>query len=214
MSRKSQSQTKQEQQKEAIRLEHRLNHLYKAQRELGTVKLEVPIRHGWERSYRLRAQESKSAEAPIYNRILAIIGTKEKSNRKDFLTKSYLTKKLIPLEQNLKKLEPKEYDLLDKELKSYFTYVKIVRKNYRKEIEIVYKWEFKFPYVFEFVIKPYYITELKLFDSEIEREITYIKYKLYDEMFWTYLPSAAHSKDDYRRKKVKILRRPIKIEEE
>lgn len=193
MSRKDRSEFLTSKEKEVKKLFKRLDILRKAQRNLGFVELQPPIRSGWERLFVLRSDLKHHKDYKTLQSILTKIQNTVVSQNKNFVIKTK-RKKSKPIEQNLNHLTDKEYEKLEDKEKDYFcprwTYSKIWKMSFRT-------WHITKPQFFEYKIQPHYITKVKLMDPDIEKEINFINSRLFgiEDLYGKY---ARHKPSNYK----------------
>ena len=78
----------------------------------------------------------------------------------------------------------------------------------RKSSFYIQLWEFRFPELLVFEIRPHFIYKVKLVDSDIEREIQYIKDILWgvDDLYGKYAKDKPSAMKDPNRKENSLLK--------
>lgn len=195
--------------KEVINLQKRLNVLYRAKRNLGYVKLDPPIRKGWERTYALRHDLKSHRDYKTLLTVLSRIQSPLVADNKDFILPKRRHRRAKPLEQTPNCLSDKDYYALEANEQRYFA---PVWKKYRYWNTLYRVWEFTKPQFLVFSVKPYYIKEVRLFDQDIEIEIKEINDRLWgkENLYQRYAKDKPSSCRDYGPKvKEKILDREM-----
>lgn len=185
--------------KEAIRVQKRLNALYKIRHEAPLVPLDKPVRSGWKRFFAVRPDVRKSPQGHRIQHLLdALLQNIEYSSRKDFTRRDWKTKKYLPIEQNLRYILPKDYEALRPGEKTHFYLTFFVQKamygmpKTKKEVYVFLNdWQFIFR------IKPHYLTHVKTIDEEVETEIKELDKYFNSERMWRYMDERWSHKDDY-----------------
>lgn len=178
----------------------RLNELYKIRYSPSNwVPLPRPQRAGWERTYVLR-HDTPPAETQRLRAVLKLVNSTVTSPRRDFLHRSWRTKKLIPIEQPLRDLEEYEYLALDDTFKREF--MRVMRRERRygsSQPHWVARWAFKRPWLFVQRVRVHYVTHTLVTDTSVESEIRRLN-DMYNspDGLWRYeFEGHAHSDDSY-----------------
>lgn len=184
MSRSSKREKRFKDNKEARRLLKNYNDLWnQSNKDVALIPLDKPIRVGFERTFVIRPDILRSPKKTIISSILPIVDNKVFCKTRKFVAKDWKTGKMKPIEQELTVLDERRYMTLTEQQKTYF------QKEYRKtrrwhggmEISVVYA--FRFPWMFEYQIKPSYITHRGIPNSDAESERTKIGDKLWQQAF-------------------------------
>lgn len=147
-------------------------HLRDEARKLGKVTLEEPIRHGWKRTFVLNEQTKNRRDAHLIQQVLDKVNKEYWSRERDW---SDIKPKWWPMADiegcQLNPLTTKEYNKLNVREQKYFTkvslsYVTITSKSSWKEYYIITKPSM----YFRMKDRKYWITEVPVFDPEIDRE--------------------------------------------
>lgn len=163
--------------KQLIQLSKTENKLREQRNKLPNVPLEKPYQKGWERSFFLREDVAKLANADFYTSLLDKINTYQHSRYKTFKKRKRKYRKYVYQEkpQLLKEFTERDWTcsklkLSDKE-KSLFE---------KQEVWCIFQKGLKISYVFKeswrFVlkVKPNIITHTKMIDEILEQEIAEI----------------------------------------
>ena len=203
--------------KETRKLARRLHSIGQVKRSTPKIKLDNPIRHGWARTFVLREDLKWRSDAKVLQRQLERINTTEVCMRKDFLRRDYETKKMVPIEQELRFLNKHQYEDLPELEKKLFSQKVVFKKNYlTKKLEEVHEWHYNSPDIFVYRIRPNFITEVPALYPDLEGEEKKIDDKLYGQKdYYKYLHEGCSCcGDDNKKKKIKehILDREMKEE--
>lgn len=154
-------------QRSFLRLQKEDNELRQQARGLGFIQLDPPRRHGWEKFFVLREDIKRRNDANIIQNLLNKISKSVTSKKRDFKHYSYEQNRIIVLNPELTPMLQKDFNKLSEQEKKYFYPCYSYKYN-----EIRYK--FLNDYFFITKVKPYYLTQIKIFDREIvsrEKEI-------------------------------------------
>jgi hypothetical protein len=186
--------------KEYIKLHKRLNELYQIRRNLGYEKLKIPEFTGWKKYFILRNDIKNSDKNIQLERILKVINDEVFCKRKDFKIYNRKEKKYEIFEPKLQYLEISKFEKFIKEGKlseedrKYFQKVKrIIGWYFKREIEV---YEFIYQWMFITIKKKHFITEKKILDEILEKEINYIFNKLFNRDMLAYKYSERSMKSD------------------
>jgi hypothetical protein len=182
-SRESRKAFLKDKEKEVRQLENRLRLLQDIDRKLGYVKLENPLRAGWERSYTFIPHVTFRNDYDELLQILDLIQETVVSPNKEFIRKR--GKRIKPIEQSPRYINKDKFLSLSRRQQSYFTPI-LKRVGWLREYH--YVWVFNRENWLTFKIKAHYIRKVKLFDEEIDSEITRLMNKLYyrDRLYCRY----------------------------
>lgn len=134
-------------------------------------ELEVPIQRGYVRKYELTEWAKHTSEAPVFEEILSRINVFEYTNT-NVLQRKRRRKKLRKYryikygDPRLLDLKKNQYNILSDKAKLYFH--PIEKYHNRARIWVTY-YRFSDPQVFEFRIKPYYLTKIRKRNWEAEK---------------------------------------------
>lgn len=169
--------------KEARRMLKTYNSSWKRREEANLVPLDKPIRIGFDRFFVIRPDLLRSPRKAILQSILPIVNNTSFCRDRKFMTKDWKTRKMRPYEQELNVLDERRYEALTSQQKSYFQLEKRKTKQWYGSIRIDMVYVFKFPWMFEFKIKPSFITHREIPDSELESLRKKIGDKLWTQLF-------------------------------
>jgi hypothetical protein len=142
-----------------IRVE--ISNLEKYQR-IGPFKLEKPYQSGWWGTYELRQDILNRKDSDFFEWVLKHINSKTHSHRQDFKIASFSNKnKMVSKKPGLKLLQQRSFDKMiehpkyGQKVQRYF-----IEKTFHYAYGANYsKWEFVYPWVFQWKITPCMITE-------------------------------------------------------
>lgn len=110
-------------------LERELDKIRIAEKNLGYVKLDKPLRDGWYRTFKLRDDIKKHKQLKVYQEILEATTTKIWGREKKYIDKkwkTYFTKSCFVYQYpGVKYLAQKEYSKLSSKARKYFVPIKI-----------------------------------------------------------------------------------------
>lgn len=158
--------------------------LFQASMKRNLVELDKPIRNGYMRFFVLREDVAKSREAHVYRQILPLLQHKVWCSNKKFLTKSYKTKKFVPMEQALKDIEHKEWNKLQLTEKQKALFKQVWRQNKYNPKTGRYTFEFIKPWVFVYKIEHHYKTHQLIMDPDLESELAQINNTINSQRLW------------------------------
>ena len=151
----------------------RYNQLWKEARNLGKVELDEPIRHGWKRTFVLNEQTKNRRDAQLIQQVLDKVNTEFWSRERDWSKIKPYWKGMPDINGcQLNPLTPKEYNKLTDRQKKYFTKAMLCygsplwNPSALKEYYIISKPNM----LFRMKDRKYWITEVPVFDPEIDRE--------------------------------------------
>lgn len=196
MSRKTRKEFLSYKEKEVVFLLKRLNELYKAKNNLGYVTITPPLRAGWVRKFGLKPSCMYRRDYNTLADILSLIQNTVVCTNKDFLRKSKRKKK-VPIEQNPLDISDKTYNRLSEEEQAFFT------KKIKNVGSYSYPiWQFRKPELLIFDVKPHFITKVKIFDEDLETEITEIRDRLWgkENLYARYAKDKPSPTRDYKTK--------------
>ena len=154
----------------------RYNQLREESRSLGKVKLEEPIRHGWKRTFVLKEQTKNRRDAQLIQQVLDKVNTEYWSRERDW---SNIKPRWIPMTDidgcQLNPLTEKEYNKLTERQKKYFIksslcWAKTLGNRNWKDYYVISKPNM----FFKMKDRKYWITEVPVFDPQIDKESTEI----------------------------------------
>jgi len=218
-------------QKEVLRMVRRLDELYKirwrGRPADNRIKLDKPIRHGWERFPTVRADFARSDEGPRLQRLINMIGIREYSMHKDFkIPFRYLQYHRAPMSLSghvvnftgkitgiigVSKRKKNEI-LIDTPLsfkdlsEEQFNKLPPELKKYFVYQVHVMRWNgatYKTYFMpvdhrFTFEVVPHYITHAPVIYTEVEAEITVLSRKLFDDGLARQWSDKSHRYKDLR----------------
>jgi hypothetical protein len=143
--------------------------------KLGWQPLLPPVQRGWKRTFVLREDLDRTANAAFFNNILQKINTVDRSWRKDFKKKKrYMGRKIYAVKpQYLKKLdlwEWKKADFTAKEQQFFQCILIIDKKGYVKQ-----QHEFLQPWRFVLKVLPDMIDKVRIKDAVLEQRLQEIR---------------------------------------
>ena len=146
---------KEKKDKKLLYIERVLNKIYLAQKKLGYITLDKPVKRGYKKTYRLKEKYRKSSKAKLYLEALKYINTVNFSNDKDFKT----TKWHYPFfdEQPLLNVSPFHYNSMSKDLQNLF----IKQEHTTVTYKVIVKYKFSRPEVFELYVSNNMVTKIK-----------------------------------------------------
>ena len=163
--------------KQLIQLDKRRDELWEQKRLLPKVTLEHPYQRGWKRFFVLHDDIKHGQQADFYEALLAKINTvayhhdksfKRKKRRKQRYT--YQVKQQLLCELSQQNWDSNKIKLTDEE-RVCFTRVEIFDvKTYRTDV----KYVFAEPWRYVLKVAPHMVTHIRLMDTEIEKELSYI----------------------------------------
>jgi hypothetical protein len=155
-----------------LRLERKDNALYQQIQSLGWTELKPSIQRGYIRFFVLRDDVQRSKQAAFYEGILKKINTtqwcdnrtfRRKKKRKRFGKKVYAVR-----EQNLRDVEPQEFEKRFSEKEKFYFYPTLVHTKQSKKACSVYR--FVEPWRFVLRVQPDMITRVRIKDLDLEKE--------------------------------------------
>jgi hypothetical protein len=206
-SRLSRSQFYFRKEKEARRLLERLNQLAKLRyswRKENLIPLEKPIRRGWIRYYVVRPDVLKSSRGKTIAKLLNYVQNPYVCADKNFTTtrgeNGRKLKQPTPIQQNVRDLYQHEWERLPEELQNYFSMVEKTRR-WGGPIKV---FQFKYPWMYDTLVKPHYVTHAYVLHNEVISEYEYVWDKLYnsDTLAYKYLTGRSY-RDDWDRNESK-----------
>lgn len=180
--RKAKSKNKVSQEKEWRKLQREKDKLDKASWNAPLIELAEPYQRGWIRAYKVRDQDLNRKDAHVFKEVLKHCNSYLYSRRKDFMTKDYKTKKMVPVAQVLSIFGDYEFNklALTPKIKSFFqsqTYFYQGRyARYHKEDSYT-KWAVcpLRVFHFEYKLEPHMITHTKAIIPEVESRLDEIE---------------------------------------
>lgn len=173
---------KEDRDKQLRRMDKEYNRLQEINKKLPCVPLEEPYQKGWKRLYVLRPEVANSENAEFYQNILDEITEVQyhydqsfKRRKKRWLRCDH---ERLPRLRVIDKYRWASgwHELTDEQR---LLFKKVVCWN-----ETHYQWdhyyEFTEPWLFEIAVQPHIVTEVKLLDEGLEREIAFIDNKIYE----------------------------------
>jgi len=163
-----------------IQLNEENRELYQRKRNLGWEPLVPPVQKGWKRFFVLRNDVARSKHADFFQGILKKINTYDWSYRKDFLVRRRRFGKKVYVVKGQKLLEPHEYHF------AKLCFNEKEKQMFREEHRYGY-WNrkpgnkvyvFNEPWRFVLVVKPNFITRVRIRDEVIEARLNAIDYYL------------------------------------
>lgn len=162
--------------------------LAQAKRAYNWIKLDKPERYGYRRFFVIREDIAKGFPnmVPILNDILKICDIPVISRDKNFLTRDYKTKKMIPIIHKLKELSLSEYSKLpsDKHRELFKAEYKYYNNRQVLVYTIIDSW------MFSLKTKHNYITHRFLIDPKIDSELKEIENKIERNNLWPQIANA------------------------
>lgn len=175
-------------QKEALKIERRLNELYELKYKTPLVKLDRPIRDGYVKYYVVREDFDRSNKGPMLREILKVINKSVYSQSPEFKVKRRRKGQKTVIIHRLRHIGQREWEKLKwpEHYKRYFALqTKIIEKQYifnNGDILTISNhvkgYFFQFDYMFEAKVEPHYITHVQPINPELESEIQYLRHKL------------------------------------
>ncbi|EHQ28696.1 hypothetical protein [Mucilaginibacter paludis] len=160
--------------KQLIKIHKLRKELWQQKRHLPMVPLKNPYQSGWKRFFVLREDVARDDKAGFYQTVLAKINTVRYHHEKSFKKKKWRKQRYRYelKEQLLKEIDWYDWSnnklKLSEEEKACFT--RVERSNiYSKKLEVIYV--FAEPWRFVLKTVPHIITEVKMLDSSLERQI-------------------------------------------
>ena len=111
---------KTEVEKELLRLKFERDEIWTAICNQNLIELEKPIPHGWDGSWVLRSDISRSPESVKLQHIIDTYGRDVWCRRKDFKSKDWRTKKLVDVKPSFVNISEYDYEKLTDKMKRYF----------------------------------------------------------------------------------------------
>lgn len=186
--------------KEVLRKDRRWAELWRIQREnTNKIKLEEPIRSGWEKTFVVRPDLLRSEKGQILTKLLKLVNNTIVCNRKDFKYKAHFGKRQWKeMVHKLNDITPKQFEELDRKEQAYFE--PVYRRKYSSKPYKMY--EFKYHWMYVPVVKPHYIYELDLIEPDVISEIDIIGTHLFDfREIYKFGNSRDNGWDSYRYKR-------------
>jgi hypothetical protein len=186
---------------------------YTVNKDAVLVPLDKPIRVGFDRYFVIRPDLLRSPKKALLESLLPILNNTCFSKTRKFLRKDWKTGKMVPMEQELNVLDERKYTALTPQQKSYFVLEKSKVKQWHGAIRIDTVYVFKFPWMFEFKMKPSFITHREIPDGERESISKKLGDKLWGQMFAYEAGIASrgwYRDDDYAKTKKRALERLVK----
>lgn len=167
---------KEQRQKEVRRLQKRRRQIWQLQRELGYIKLEIPIRHGWYKEIviteRVERYKNSRAIIELYDKLEQYYWGRTKKEADDkwqSQTSAYLIYKELPT------LSKRQYNKLSTGAQKLCTPFQFY--NERKKLRV--RFYIRFPKgVYKIKYSKAYITHRKRIDPELECEYDLISQRL------------------------------------
>lgn len=160
--------------KHLIQLRKREKELWKKRKDLPLIPLENPYQKGWQRSFVLREDVTRSSEAEFYRTLLGKINTWQFSSEKSFKRKKKRKRRNVYVEkiQTVKEFSEWEWknpklELTEKEKVHFYKRERWCSNFKRYKIHYV----FNEPWRYVLRVSPYMITHTKMVDSDLESEI-------------------------------------------
>jgi len=148
-------------------------HLRDEARKLGKVTLDEPIRHGWKRKFVLNEQTKNRTDANIIQQLLDKVNHEYWSRERDWsdIHKHWLG--LADIDNcQLNPLTNKEYNKLSEREKKFFKYEQITYNYYGRKGETKHYWIIEKPNMyFRMKDRKYWLTEVPVFDPELDSEV-------------------------------------------
>jgi hypothetical protein len=153
-----------------LRLDREDDALYQQIQSLGWTELKPPIQRGYIRFFVLRDDVQKSKQAAFYEGILKKINTTQWSHDRAFRKKKKkkrFGKKVYSVrEQDLRDVEPQEFEKQFSEKEKFYFYPTLVHTKQRKKACTVYR--FVEPWRFVLRVQPDMITKVRIQDLDLE----------------------------------------------
>lgn len=148
--------------------------LWKKRQDLPLVPLTTPYQKGWQRSFVLREDITRSSESSFYQILLEKINTWQYSSEKSFKKRKKKKRKHVFVEklQTVKEFSESEWrssklGLTEKEKMHFYKRERWCPNCKRYKIHYV----FNEPWRYVFRVKPNMITHTKMVDADLESEI-------------------------------------------
>ena len=131
-------------------------------------KLTEPVQRGWRRIFVLTAHAERRHDRDILAEILEVIGTERRCRHLDFRTLPSRSRKLIEIEQSLRRLWDWQLEKLPRSSawRPYFHW-----RHYNEWGRPRYFGEFINPKLFELRVEPFWIWEIDELDPAIETRL-------------------------------------------
>jgi len=162
--------------KQLIQLDKRRDELWEQKKLLPKVALEHPYQRGWKRFFVLRDDIKRGTQAEFYETLLPKINTVEYHHDKSFKRKKrrkgrnvYVVKQQLLREFYDYSWQANRMKLTDEE-KACFTRIEFINTSRRLDV----KYVITEPWRYLIKIVPNMVTHIKLMDTDIERELSYI----------------------------------------
>ena len=208
MSRASRRQVITERIKFVKQLKKELKQIEMAQRELGYIYLKKPIRDGWFKTLKLRADIARSKKSKVYEEILAAVVVEIWGREKKYADKNwdkYFRGNNCRIQRpGIKRLNKTEFAKLSSSAKKYFVQLKIKWNSY-----YWIRYSCRLPrYYFQFSYRRAYITRYKVTSPSLEsreQEImeTLAQAELY-RIYYNYGSRLYHNPYKGKRRKIKM----------
>lgn len=166
--------------KEALKMLKTYNSSWKSGEGSTLVPLDKPIRIGFERYFVIRPDLLRSPKKAILQSILPIVNNTVFCRNRKFMEKDWKTGKMKPISQELIPLDERRFAALSDQQKAYFVLEKRKVKQWSGAIRIDTVYAFKFPWMFEFKIKPSFITHREIPDGDLAS----LRKKLGDKLWY------------------------------
>lgn len=160
--------------KQLIQLRKLEVELWKKRQDLPLVPLTTPYQKGWQRSFVLREDITRSNDSSFYTVLLEKINTVQFSSEKSFKKKKKRKRKHVYVEklQSLKEFSESEWrspklELTEKEKIHFYKRERWCPNCKRYKIHYV----FREPWRYVFRVRPNMITHTKMIDTVLESEI-------------------------------------------
>lgn len=172
---------KKEEEKSLISLWKKKMKLLEGKRSFNKVELPKPERWGYKRFFILRDDIAKSRDSLFYNQLLVHIQNVILSRDKKFEYKDYKTKKRLPIHQELKPIDHKDWNKLIKDGKlsdkQQACFQQVWKQNkFGKGGSYVF--EFTKPWMFVLRTEPYYLTHRTVVNPQLESELRELSNKI------------------------------------
>jgi hypothetical protein len=151
----------------------RYRHLCDEARKLGKVELEEPIRHGWKRKFILNEQTKNRVDANLIQQALDYVNTQYWSRERDWSDIKLKWTNMPTVDGcELQPLTGREYNKLPLRVQKYFTEIELRYTNMFGETSPSKNyWVIAKPSMyFKLKDRKFWITEVPIFDPEIDRE--------------------------------------------
>ncbi len=210
MSRRTQKEIITTRIKKVKRLQKERDKIYEAQRNLGYIILDKPIRNGWYKIYRLRDDILRKKNARTYQEVLDAIAIPVWGSEKKYADRNWKRHFKNYGFPGIKRLNRKAYDKLSGGAKRYF--VPIRKKQYQQ-----YKTKYSciLPrYYFQSSYKRAYLTKIKIIspvlesrEQEIEQLLTGPELRKHYYSGWSYNWHYSSHKSNRRKIKMQLGKR-------